>query len=101
MNDEGQIDLSDDGYPYLLSAEKTGPNYDIRFVRNGQQENIIMNTRKKAEPVRSWNPADGHKRTGGKKIITVSTSGDDERPERARRPSMESFLTLTDSILNG
>ena len=101
MNDEGQIDLSDDGYPYLLSAEKTGPNYDIRFVRNGQQENIIMNTRKKAEPVRSWNPSDGYKRTGGKKVITVNTSGDDPRPERARRPSMESFLTLTDSILNG
>jgi hypothetical protein len=101
MNDEGQIDLNDDGYPYLLSAEKTGPNYDIRFVRNGQQENIIMNTRKKAEPVRSWNLADGYKRTGGKKVITVNTSGDDKRPERARRPSMESFLKLTDSILNG
>ena len=101
MNTEGQIDLSDDGYPYLLSAEKTGPNYDIKFVRNGNQENIIMNTRKKAEPVRSWNPADGYKRTGGKKVITVDTNGDDKRPERARRPSMESFLKLTDSILNG
>lgn len=101
MNDEGQIDLSDDGYPYLLSAEKTGPNYDIRFVRNGQQENIIMNTRKKAEPVRSWNPMDGFKRTGGKKVITVNTGGDEKRPERARRPSMESFQRLTDEILKG
>jgi hypothetical protein len=101
MNDEGQIDLGSDGYPYLLSAEKTGPNYDIQFVRNGNQENIIMNTRKKAEPVRSWNPNDGYKRTGGKKVITVDTSGDDKRPERARRPSMESFLHLTDAILKG
>jgi len=101
MNAEGQIDLSDDGYPYLLSAEKTGPNYDIKFVRNGNQENIIMNTRKKAEPVRSWNPADGYKRTGGKKVITVDTGGDENRPERARRPSMESFLHLADSILKG
>lgn len=101
MNNEGQIDLSDDGYPYLLSAEKMGPNYDIKFVRNGQQENIIMNTRKKAEPVRSWDSSDGYKRTGGKKVITVDTKGDDTRPERARRPSMESFLNLTDSILKG
>ena len=101
LNDEGQIDLCDSGYPYLLSAEKTGPNYDVQFVRNGSQENFIMNTRKKADPVRSWDPLDGHKRTGGKKIITVDTSGDKPRPERARRPSMESFQRLTDEILKG
>ncbi len=101
MNDEGQIDLGDDGYPYLLSAEKTGPNYDIQFVRNGKQENIIMNTRKKAEPIRSWDAVDGYKRTGGKKIITVDTGGDETRPERARRPSMESFQRLADEILGG
>jgi len=99
MNDEGQIDLCDNGYPYLLSAEKTGPNYDVQFVRNGNRENFIMNTRKKADPVRSWNPSDGFKRTGGKRVITVDTKGDDTRPERARRPAMESFLRLTDEIL--
>jgi hypothetical protein len=101
LNDEGQIDLCDGGYPYLLSAEKTGPNYDVKLVRNGAQENFIMNTRKKADPVRSWDPMDGYKRTGGKKIITVDTGGDESRPERARRPSMESFQRLTDELLKG
>ena len=101
MNDEGQIDLCDNGYPYLLSAEKTGPNYDVQFVRNGKRENFIVNTRKKADPVRSWNPLDGFKRTGGKKVIAVDTKGDDARPERARRPALESFLQLTDEILKG
>ena len=101
LNDEGQIDLCDNGYPYLLSAEKTGPNYDVQFVRNGKRENFIMNTRKKAEPVRSWDSLDGYKRTGGKKVITVDTKGDDARPERPRRPALESFLRLTDDILKG
>jgi hypothetical protein len=102
LNSQGQIDLDDNGYPYLLTAEKTGSNYHIGLVRNGSQESVVMSTRKKADPVKSWDPLDGFRRTGGKKVITVDTSGgDDLRPERARRPSMESFQRLTDEILQG
>lgn len=101
LNELGQIDLSDDGYPYLLGVEKTGNNINIRLVRNGQQESAIMNTRKRADPILSWSHEDGFKRTGGKKVITVDTEGDKPRPERARRPSLESFRKLTDQILRG
>jgi hypothetical protein len=102
LNTEGQIDLCDDGYPYLLSVEKTGSNYDIKFVRNGKQETVVMSSRKKAEPIRSWDSTDGFKRTGGKKVITVdTTSADAPRPERARRPSLESFKRLANEILKG
>lgn len=102
LNADGQIDLDDSGYPYILSAEKTGSNYTIQIVRNGHQESIVLNTRKKVDPIKSWDPLDGFRRKGGKKVITVNTSGEDEpRPERARRPSLESFQRLTDEILRG
>ena len=101
LNSDGQVDLCDGGYPYLLSAEKTGNNYTIQLVRNGNQESVILNTRKKADPIKSWDPLDGYKRSGGKKVITVDTSGDDNRPERARRPSLETFQRLADDILRG
>ena len=101
LNSDGQIDLCDDGHPYLLSAEKTGNNYELKFVRNGSQEQIIMNTRKKADPIISWDPNDGFKRSGGKKVIAVDTEGHKPRPERARRPSLESFHKLTNQILKG
>ena len=98
LNEKGQIDLSPDGYPYLLGVDKTGNNIEIKLVRNGQQESAIMNTRKRADPILSWTE-DGYKRTGGKKVITVDASGEKTRPERARRPSLESFRRLTDHIL--
>lgn len=98
LNEMGQIDLSPDGYPYLLGVDKTGNNIEIKLVRNGQQESAIMNTRKRADPILSWTE-DGYKRTGGKKVITVDANGEKTRPERARRPSLESFRRLTDQIL--
>lgn len=102
LNSDGQIDLDDSGYPYLLGSDKTGSNYTITLVRNGNQESVVLSTRKKADPIKSWDPLDGYRRKGGKKVITVNTSGEDEpRPERARRPSLESFQRLTDEILRG
>ncbi len=103
LNDLGQIDLDANGYPYLLAVEKTGSNVEIRLVRNGQQESAIMNTRKRADPILSFSHDDGFKRKGGKRVISVDAEEDKNapRPERARRPSMESFRQLTDDILRG
>lgn len=103
LNGDGQIDLDGSGYPYVLAVDKTGSNYTVKIARNGQEESIILNTRKRADPVKSWNPLDGFRRQGGRKVIQVDTGGGEPaaRPERARRPSLESFRRLTDEILRG
>jgi hypothetical protein len=100
MDDEGQIDYDDQGFPYLLSAEKTGPNWVVQFVRNGHQENFVMNTRKRSDPIKSFDPLDGYRRRGGKKVIIANPDEDAPRPERQKR-SFESFRRLTAQILQG
>ena len=101
LNTEGQIDLDDHGYPYIISADKTGGNMMVVFVRNGKQENFVLNTRKRADPIKSYDPLDGFRRSGGRKVITVDTGGNDgPKMERGKRP-MESFERLTDQILKG
>ena len=102
LNEKGQIDLDDSGYPYILSVDKTGSNISVNFARNGKQENFILNTRKRADPVTSYDPLDGVRRTGGRKVISVGApDANAPRPERQRRPSLEAFERLTDQILRG
>lgn len=100
LDDEGQIDYDDQGFPYLISAEKTGPNWVVQFVRHGQQENFVMNTRRRGDPIKSFDPLDGYRRTGGKKVIIANPDEDKPRPERQKR-SLESFRRLTAQILKG
>lgn len=107
LRDEGQIDLDEHGYPYLLKVRRDGPNHVCDIVRNGKVENFIMNTRKKKRgPICSWDEDDGYVRTGGKKVISI----DDEPPKtraprqperRAERPlrTLESFERITNDIL--
>jgi len=102
LNDAGQIDLDENGYPYLVKVEQQGPNHVCHIVRNGKMENFILNTRRKSDPITSWNGADGYKRTGGKKVVVVSTNSEEKpRGERAKRRSFESFRRLTNQLLQG
>lgn len=98
LNNSNQIDLDDDGYPYLISVNRVGPNFVVHLVRNNRVENFILNTRKRKAPITSWNPDDGYQRRGGKKVVSVDTSADVPRRERQKR-SYESFVKLTDQIL--
>jgi len=98
LNNSNQIDLDDDGYPYLISVNRVGPNFVVHIVRNNKVENFILNTRKRKDPITSWNPQDGYQRRGGKKVVSVDTSADTPRRERAKR-SYESFERLTDQLL--
>jgi len=98
LNNSNQIDLDDDGYPYLISVNRVGPNFVVHIVRNNKVENFILNTRKRKDPITSWNPQDGYQRRGGKKVVSVDTSADAPRRERAKR-SYESFERLTDQLL--
>ena len=98
LNNSNQIDLDDNGYPYLISVNRVGPNFVVHIVRNNKVENFILNTRKRKDPITSWNPQDGYQRRGGKKVVSVDTSADTPRRERAKR-SYESFERLTDQLL--
>ena len=103
LNKSGQIDLDGDGYPYLLAVEKQGPNHVCQMVRNGNQENFIINTRRKRDPVCSWDANDGYVRTGGKRVIQIDTGTRPEeqqtaRPERRKR-TMESMRRIVNQIV--
>jgi len=98
LNSNNQIDLDDDGYPYLLSVNRNGSNIVVHIVRNNKIENFIINTRKRRAPITSWNEADGYQRRGGKKVVSVDTGDDAPRRERQKR-SYESFVKITDQIL--
>jgi len=102
LNKAGQIDLDGNGYPFLLGVEKQGPNHVCQVVRNGQQENFIINTRKQRDPVCSWDPNDGYVRTGGKRIIQVDIGAPavaQPRPERSKR-TIEAFNRLVGQLID-
>ena len=98
LNNSNQIDLDVDGHPYLLSSNNNGPNYIVHIVRNGRDENFLINTRKRQPPITSWNPDDGFHRSGGKKVIMVTSEPEGSRRERGKR-TIESFTHITDQIL--
>ena len=99
LNADGQIDLDPTGYPFLIGVDRQGGNFLVNIARNSRQENFIINPRRKADPVMSWNPQDGFARSGGKQVIVVQAPDQDGvRKERQRRP-MESFQRLVDNIL--
>lgn len=100
LNDGGQIDLDDDGYPYLIKIDQSGSNHVCHIVRNGRLENFLLNTRKRREPIYSWNSGDGYMRRGGKKVITVGPPEEVNKHERTKR-SFESFKRIVKQILNG
>jgi hypothetical protein len=101
LNGDGQIDLDDNGHPYLLKVDQQGANHVCHIVRNSRQENFIINTRKQADPIQSWDAMDGYHRVGGKKVIIVQTDGDKPKGERAKRRSFESFRRLAKQIIEG
>ena len=102
LDERGQIDLDDNGYPYLLKMDCKGSNHMCHIVRNGKAENFVMNTRKRKEPLCSWNESDGYVRKGGKKVITVvAPEGGEHRGERAKRTVEAAYCRLTDQLLKG
>ncbi len=102
LNGDGQIDLDQDGYPFILKIDDQGGNKVCHIVRNGAQENFIINTRKKRDPINSWKPDDGFRRFFGKRVISIDTSDGEEegkRKERAKRTSVESIDRIMGQIL--
>ncbi len=101
LNTDGQIDLDDDGYPFITKVDTNGSNKICHVVRNGKMENFIINTRKRKDPITSWSPEDGYRRFFGRRVVSVD-SGEDQngrRAERQKRSSVESFQRITGQIL--
>ena len=102
LNNMGQIDVDDNGHPYLVSVNRVGNNNFCHIIRNGKMENFVMNTRKKKAPVCSWQDTDGYKRETPKKRTIVMdptpTESNGRRPERKKR-TYESFKQLVDDML--
>lgn len=102
INDDGQIDLDPSGHPYLLRVEPRGQNHVIFLKRNGHEENFIINTRKRSEPLISWNPGDGFVRQANKRVISMDKEEDGPRRERSmRKIPFESFERVVDQIIRG
>lgn len=100
LNTDGQIDLDQDGYPFILKIDDNGGNKICHIVRNGAQENFIINTRKRRDPVNSWNAEDGFRRFFGKRVITIGGEEEGKKKERAKRTSLESIDRIMNQILD-
>jgi hypothetical protein len=100
LNGEGQIDLDPSGYPYLVSSDRHGNNYITQISRNNNLENFVLNSRKRADPVISWNESDGFQRPQHKQVVMVQAPDDPTKQERGRRSTrMEAIETIIESIL--
>lgn len=97
LNDEGQIDLDDNGYPYIIKIDRSGNNNILYILRNNTQETVIINPRSKRDPVVSWNYNDGFKRTGGKKLVTYKSEKGTGGERRKRNVGF--FESLIDTML--
>lgn len=94
----GQIDRDEHRQPYLLRMENIAPStYQCFIIRNGKIENVIINTRKKKDPVITWEHNDGYKREDPDKQQVVAPQVGPRR-ERARR-TFETYVNLVDQIL--
>ena len=97
LNAEGQIDLDPNGYPFLVSVNQQGPNHVVAIGRNNRLENFVINPRRRAEPICSWNREDGFKRPQTKQVIMIGQPNQ-QRSERQRR-TFESFKKLVNNML--
>jgi len=96
LETDGQIDHDSHGHPFVFGCEKVGGNnWRIDVLRAGKRENIILSTRKRADPIMSFNAKDGWKRIDMPRL-GVANNPNAPRPERAKRFEAR---TLVDKII--
>lgn len=90
----GQIDHDEMNAPHLVSSDPIGPSiFRCVFMRNKKPEHFVLHTRKRAEPVRSWDEGDGYKRKPHE-----APAEKDSRKERERR-RFNPFESIMEQIL--
>lgn len=97
LNHDGQIDLDPSGHPYLIGLDQVGPNFSVKISRNNRLENFVLNPRKKAEPVCSWNSADGFIRPQAKQVSIVQQAT--PKSSERQKVSMRAFEAIVESIM--
>lgn len=101
LNTTGQIDNDDNGYPFLIKIDKNDSNFIVYISRNNQMENFVINPRKKADPILSWNNNDKFIRAASKKSIILAPHEDSViKTERNKRTSLEECKKMVEFILN-
>lgn len=90
LDSEGQIDHDESGSPHVMSIESPAAStFHCVFVRNGRPVTMLVHSRKKADPIMSFDPSDGYKR---KEIVAIGSISRKERQLRA-------FESITEAIL--
>lgn len=92
LDQAGQIDHDETQAPHVLSVDN--PNASVfrcMFMRNGKPENFLIHTRRKVEPIRSWQD-DGWVRPVPVAVPVVDDQG--KRKERERRKTESRVLPL-------
>lgn len=92
LDQTGQIDRDETNTPHVVSIEPNGSVHRCVFMRNGRVENVILHTRKKADPVRSWRDDDGYARQERKADDAPSRKERDRRPMRVWENIVEQIL---------
>jgi hypothetical protein len=93
LNTAGQIDHDDNKSPHVVAVDKVADSvYRCSFLRNGKQECFTVHTRKKAEPIKTWNEGDGWARPAPREPEPAS---DGPRKERERR----TFESICDDLM--
>ncbi len=87
LDTAGQIDLDGYGEPLVIDVRKEPTGKRIVIVRDGKQENLIVNTRDPINPIRSmsFDQADGFKRPAHVKATVIPEPKRDPRSERGMR----------------
>ena len=93
LNRDGQIDVDDSGYPYLIGSDRNGTNIVTRISRNNRLENFVLNPRKKSAPLCSWQMDDGFARPQQKRKTVMQPQAEDKSgPQRERRKVSEAVV---------
>jgi hypothetical protein len=96
LDRKGQIDQDETKAPHVVSVDSPNASvYRCNFMRNGQSESFVIHTRRKAEPVRSWQPDDGWRRV----VRVEEPEPDGKRKERPRRSLEQTFEAIMKQIL--
>lgn len=97
LNTAGQIDHDETRSPHLISVQSpTTSVYHSMFMRNGKPEHFTIHTRRKMEPVRSWQD-DGWTRPAP--IEEPKTEDNGKRKERDRRTMEQVYESIVNQIL--
>src|ERR1700733_14124706 len=93
LDHSGQIDRDETNSPHIISVDSPGQSvYRCVFSRNRKPENFLLSTRRRSDPIRSWDEGDGYKRKD-------RPEADEPKSRKERDRQTNPFESIVDSIL--